>query len=184
MALIGYARVSTAEQSLDLQRDALKAAGADRIFEDLGVSGSKASRPGLDAAMEYLRAGDTLITWKLDRVSRSVPHMLQLVEALADRGIGFKSLTESIDTSGPAGRFTLVILSAVAALERDLIRERTKAGLDAARRQGRVGGRPRVLTPTQVAVARAERAAGTPVAKLAADLSIGTATLYRYLDDE
>lgn len=110
--------------------------------------------------------------------------MLELVEALDARGIGCRWLTESIDTSGPAGRFTLVILYAVAALERDLIRERTRAGLEAARRQGRVGGRPRALTPTQVAVARAERAAGTPVAKLAADLSVGTATLYRYLDDE
>lgn len=183
MGLIAYARVSTDEQRLDLQLDALKDAGCEKIFTDQGVSGAKTSRPGLDAALEYIREGDTLVVWRLDRVSRSLVHLLRLVEDLDQRGVHLRSLSESLDTSGPTGRFTLQILGSVAQLERDLVRERTNAGLASARRQGRVGGRPRALTETQVAVARAERLAGRSVKAIAGDLSVGVSTLYQALTE-
>lgn len=184
MALVGYVRISTADQRADLQRDQLQAVGVAKIFEDIGVSGTKTSRPGLDAALEYLREGDVLVTYKLDRVSRSVSHMIQLVEELTGRGIGFRSLTEAIDSTGPAGRFVLLVLSGIASLERDILRERTKAGLDAARARGRVGGRPAALNPTQIAVARAQREAGVPVTQISRQLGVGSSTLYRHLTKE
>ena len=142
--LIGYARVSTQQQTLALQQDALKQAACDRLFTDT-LSGAKAERPGLAEALDFLRAGDTLVVWRLDRLGRSLPHLIATVTALAERGIGFKSLTEQIDTTTPNGKLVFHVFGALAEFERDLIRERTQAGLRAARARGRVGGRPKSL---------------------------------------
>src|ERR671917_1025350 len=153
---IGYARVSTEEQTLNLQLDALKAAGCEQIFTDR-VSGARAERPGLTNALGHLRDGDTLVVWRLDRLGRSLPHLIETVTALAARGVGFKSLTESIDTTSSGGKLIFHIFGALAEFERDLIRERTHAGLTAARARGKVGGRPRaeaLNTPRQLALAR------------------------------
>jgi DNA invertase Pin-like site-specific DNA recombinase len=137
---IGYARVSTTEQNLELQLDALAKAGCDRIFEDQ-ASGAKMARPGLDQALSHLREGDALVIWKLDRLGRTIRGLIELVGELRDRGIGFRSLTEGFDTSTPGGRLIFHIFAALAEMERDLIRERTQAGLAAARARGRNGGR-------------------------------------------
>src|ERR671916_896229 len=152
----GYARVSTDDQTLNLQLDALKAAGCAQIFTDR-VSGAKAERPGLANALGHLRDGDTLVVWRLDRLGRSLPHLIETVTALADRGVGFKSLTESIDTTNTGGRLIFHIFGALAEFERDLIRERTQAGLKAARARGRKGGRKPVAAfqdPKKLALAR------------------------------
>jgi DNA invertase Pin-like site-specific DNA recombinase len=183
MAIIGYARVSTEEQSLALQLDALQAAGADRVFEDHGVSGSKTSRPGLDAALAYVRDGDTFLVWRLDRATRSTSHALSLVQELSDRGVAFRSITESLDTSGAMGRLMLTMIAAFAALERDVTIERTRAGLAAARRAGRVGGRPRALNDTMAAAVRAMRANGKPVTEIAREVGCSPATVYRVLSE-
>src|SRR6266508_2032977 len=152
---IGYARVSTGEQTLDLQRDALTAAGCDRICTDT-ASGARAERPGLTEALDHLRAGDTLVVWRLDRLGRSLRHLIETITALEQRGIGFKSLTESIDTTSSGGKLIFHIFGALAEFERELIRERTRAGLAAARARGRLGGRPKKLaTATKVAMAQA-----------------------------
>src|SRR5215211_3297359 len=153
---IGYARVSTDEQTLNLQLDALAAAGCDRLCTDT-ASGAKADRPGLREALDHLRAGDTLVVWRLDRLGRSLRHLIETVTTLAQRGVGFKSLTESIDTTSPGGKLIFHIFGALAEFERDLIRERTRAGLTAARARGRKGGHPRVKSltdPKQLAVAK------------------------------
>jgi DNA invertase Pin-like site-specific DNA recombinase len=144
--LIGYARVSTPSQSLDLQIDALVQAGCDkkRIFTDI-ASGSKTARPGLDKALDYAREGDILVVWKLDRLGRSLGHLIEVVRGLSDRGIGFKSIQESLDTTTSGGRLIFHVFGAIAEFERDLIRERTNAGLEAARARGKKGGRKRVL---------------------------------------
>jgi DNA invertase Pin-like site-specific DNA recombinase len=142
--LIGYARVSTHEQNLDLQLDALKQAGCERTFQDQ-VSGAKADRPGLRKALEQLRPGDTLVVWRLDRLGRSLKHLIETVGQLEDQGIGFRSLQETIDTTTSGGRLVFQIFGALAEFERNLIRERTLAGLAAARARGRKGGRPRSL---------------------------------------
>jgi DNA invertase Pin-like site-specific DNA recombinase len=139
---IGYARVSTSEQKLDLQLDALRAAGCERLFTDT-VSGAKAARPGLEQALAACQTGDVLVVWKLDRLGRSLPHLVQTVRALGDRGAGFQSLRESIDTISSGGRLVFHLFAALAEFERDLIRERTHAGLAAARARGRKGGRPK-----------------------------------------
>ena len=136
---IGYARVSTGDQNLDLQRDALQKAGCDRILEDR-ASGAKAPRPGLDAALDYVRRGDTLVVWRLDRLGRSLKDLIQLVGELDERGIGLRSLHESIDTTSSSGKLVFHIFGALAEFERNLIRERTRAGLQAARARGRKGG--------------------------------------------
>jgi DNA invertase Pin-like site-specific DNA recombinase len=149
--LIGYARVSTVEQSLDLQIDALQKAGCDKIFSDK-MSGAKA-RPGLDEALAFLRPGDALVVWKLDRLGRRTVKLIQLIEELKERGIGFKSLSNAIDTTTPEGMFIYRISSSFAELERDLARERTMAGLTAARARGRLGGRPRKLNAKQAEMA-------------------------------
>ncbi len=141
---IGYARVSTGEQNLDLQLDALNNAGCSKIFTD-ELSGAKTDRPGLTEALNYLRAGDTLVVWKLDRLGRSLKDLIEHVEHLKSNGIEFKSLNESIDTASPTGKFTFHLFSALAEFERDLIRERTRAGLAAARARGRIGGRKKAL---------------------------------------
>jgi DNA invertase Pin-like site-specific DNA recombinase len=140
--LVGYARVSTADQTLDLQKDALEKAGCDRIFTDT-ASGAKAERIGLDEAINYVRKGDTLVVWRLDRLGRSLPHLIETITGLNNRGIGFKSITESIDTTTSGGKLIFHIFGALAEFERDIIRERTQAGLTAARARGRKGGRPK-----------------------------------------
>ena len=182
MSSLGYVRISRAEQEPGMQRAAL--AGCDRIFEDLGVSGSLASRPGLDALVEYARDGDIVVVWKLDRLGRSVRHTLALIASLSQKGVGFRSVTEQIDTSGPMGRAMLTVMLAFAELERDTIRERTHAGLAFARSQGRFGGRPRALSPTKVEFVHQLRAAGKPVNAIAAELSVSRATVYRALESD
>jgi DNA invertase Pin-like site-specific DNA recombinase len=141
---IGYARVSTHEQNLSLQTDALTDAGCENIFED-HISGSKSSRPGFDEALTYLRKGDVLVVWRLDRLGRSLKHLIEIVTLLEERGVGFQSLQESIDTTTNGGRLIFHVFGALAEFERNLIRERTQAGLAAARARGRKGGRPKAL---------------------------------------
>src|SRR5580765_3704636 len=179
---IGYARVSTGEQALDLQLDALKAAGCGKVYQET-ASGAKADRPVLEDVVSYLRAGDTLVVWRLDRLGRSLQHLIEVVALLAERGIGFKSLTEQIDTTTPGGKLIFHVFGALAEFERDLIRERTHAGLAAARAQGRTGGRPTVWTPAKLReLARTLYEGGqTDIATICATLGISRATLYRSL---
>jgi len=180
---LGYARVSTLEQDPRLQLDALAAAGVDEVFVDQ-ASGVLAERPELSRLMGRLRPGDTLVVWRLDRLGRSTSHLLQTVSELGERGIGFHSLTEAIDTSTPAGRLLFGILASLAAFERDLIRERTMAGLTAARAQGRVGGRPSLMTPDKLAVARQMLAEGKPKSVIAKTIGVSRPTLYTHLGGE
>jgi DNA invertase Pin-like site-specific DNA recombinase len=142
--LIGYARVSTQDQTLNLQRDALQKIGCKKIFTDT-ASGAKSERKGLDEVLEYVREGDTLVVWRLDRLGRSLKHLIETITKLNNRKIGFKSITENIDTTTSGGKLVFHIFGALAEFERDIIRERTNAGLQAAR--GRKGGRPKALTP-------------------------------------
>ncbi|MCX8508320.1 MAG: recombinase family protein [Rhodobacteraceae bacterium] len=187
--LIGYARISKADgsQSLDLQRDALTVAGvpAERIYEDQ-ASGTRDDRPGLEACLRSLREGDVLVVWKLDRLGRTLTHLVNTVRDLSDRGIGLRILTgqgTEIDTTTSAGRMIFGIFATLAEFERDLIRERTMAGLAAARARGRKGGRKFALTKAQVRLAQAAMAnRDTSVAALAADLGVKPVTLYRYVD--
>jgi DNA invertase Pin-like site-specific DNA recombinase len=181
MSLIGYARVSTAEQDLALQLDALHAAGTARVFEDRGVSGARTERPGLNAALSFLREGDTLVVWKLDRLGRSMTHLLQTVADLEGRGVGFRSLTESVDTTTPTGRLVFHIFGALGQFERDLIRERTTAGLSAAAARGRKGGRPVTATQEKVTRARQLIASGLNVREAAARVKVGKSALYAAL---
>jgi DNA invertase Pin-like site-specific DNA recombinase len=177
---IGYARVSTGEQTLDLQRDALATAACDKVFTET-ASGAKADRPVLADVLEYLRPGDTLVVWRLDRLGRSLKHLIETLTDLANRGVGFKSLTEQIDTTTPSGKLVFHVLGALAEFERDLIRERTHAGLAAARARGRKGGRPKKLAdPKKLALAQRLYADGqTDVATICRTLGISRATLYR-----
>ena len=187
--LIGYARISKADgsQSLDLQRDALIAAGvaADRIYEDQ-ASGVHDTRPGLKACLQSMREGDVLVVWKLDRLGRSLPHLVNTVRDLSDRCIGLRVLTgqgAEIDTTTSAGRMIFGIFATLAEFERDLIRERTMAGLAAARARGRKGGRKFALTKAQVRLVQAAMSnRDTSVAALAAELGVKPVTLYRYVD--
>jgi DNA invertase Pin-like site-specific DNA recombinase len=151
--LVGYARVSTTDQNLALQRDALKAAGCRKIFTDQGVSGSILKRPGLDAALASLKPDDTLLVWKLDRLGRSLAHLVQTISDLGERGVNFRSLSDPIDTESAGGRLVLHIMAALAEFERSLNSERTRAGLAAAKRRGRKLGRRRSLTHAQLALA-------------------------------
>jgi DNA invertase Pin-like site-specific DNA recombinase len=156
--LIGYARVSTSDQHLDLQLDALKKAGCeeDNIYTDT-VSGAKIERQGLNDALSHLRKGDKLVVWKLDRLGRSLQHLIETINLLHSKGIGFQSLQENIDTSTSGGKLTFHLFGALAEFERDLIRERTQAGLAAARARGRKGGRKRVMSANQIKMAKALR---------------------------
>lgn len=179
---IGYARVSSDDQSLALQRDALAAAGCDTICEDAGVSGALERRPGLDKALTLVGDGDVLVTWRLDRLGRSLPHLIELVNGLADRGCGFRSLTESIDTTSPGGKLVFHIMGALAEFERALIVERTRAGVAAARKRGQHLGRRKSLRPDQVQLARDSIAAGTQsTASMAKLLGVSKVTLWRAL---
>lgn len=181
MSLIGYARVSTNDQDVAMQLDALKAAGVTRVFEDRGVSGAKSERPGLTDALAFLREGDTLVVWKLDRLGRSMTHLLATVAELEGRGVGFRSLTENIDTTTPTGRLVFHIFGALGQFERDLIRERTSAGLKAAAARGRKGGRPVSATPEKVARARALIEGGLNVREAAARVKVSKSALYAAL---
>lgn len=177
----GYARVSTTHQDEALQRDALEAAGCDRIYVD-HASGATQSRPALDELLGQLRPGDVVVIWRLDRLGRSLRHLLDLVADLQLRGIGLRSLTESIDTSTPGGKLIFHVFAALAEFERDLIRERTQAGLAAARARGRVGGRPTVWTPEKLRTAKAMRDSGEhDVASIARVLGVSRASVYRAL---
>ena len=179
--LIGYARVSTLDQNLELQREALTKAGCQKVFEDK-VSGTRADRPGLGKAQEMLREGDTLVVWKLDRLGRSVKQLVDLVGEFHKQGIQFKSLTDAIDTGTPSGRFFFHVMASLAEMERELIVERTRAGLASARARGRHGGRPFKMTPAKLRLAQA--AMGKPetkVAELCAELGVTRQTLYRHV---
>ncbi|WP_067975909.1 recombinase family protein [Mycolicibacter icosiumassiliensis] len=179
--LIGYARVSTADQSPDLQLDALAAAGAVKVYTDRGVSGALSHRLELDRCLEHLRAGDTLVVWRLDRLARSLRNLLELVESLSQRGIHLRSLTESIDTGSASGRLVLSVFGALAEFERSLVVERTQAGLAAAKARGtRLGRRPS-LSDSQLDQARTLVAAGHRVEEVARTLGVGRSTLYRAL---
>jgi DNA invertase Pin-like site-specific DNA recombinase len=177
---IGYARVSTDEQNLDLQRDALRVAGCEKVFEDR-ASGAAAHRPGLEAALSDLREGDCLVIWKLDRLGRTVKGLVDLVHGLERRGVQFQSMTDGIDTTTPAGRFFFHVMSGLAQMERELIAERTRAGLAAARARGRLGGRKRKMTDSKVVSARNLLASGTPPAEVAKNLGVSVPTLYRWV---
>jgi DNA invertase Pin-like site-specific DNA recombinase len=177
MAQIGYARVSTADQELALQLDALAKAGCTRIFEDR-ASGAKSDRPGLAAALGFVRDGDVLVVWKLDRLGRSLPHLIETVTALEAAGIGFQSITEAIDTTTSGGRLIFHIFGALGQFERDLIRERTRAGLDAAFARGRRGGRKPVVTDDKLRRAKALIAQGLTVREAAARVKVGKTALY------
>jgi DNA invertase Pin-like site-specific DNA recombinase len=179
--LVGYARVSTLDQKPTLQIDALKAAGCTRIFTEK-ASGAQRERPELSAALDYIRQGDTLVVWKLDRLARSMRQLIETVEDLQSRGIELRSLTESIDTATPGGRLVFHIFGALAEFERAVIRERTSAGLQAARERGKKGGRPRTLGPKDLAAAKAMLAdPAIRVEDVAARLKVSPATLYRHL---
>jgi DNA invertase Pin-like site-specific DNA recombinase len=176
--LIGYARVSTLDQNLDLQTDSLRAAGCERIFTDR-TSGARADRPGLREALAFAREGDLIVVWKLDRLSRSLGHLVETVQELERRRIGFRSLTEGLDTSNSGGKAIFPLFAAIASVERTLIQERTRAGLAAARQRGRIGGRPKLLTAEKLAAAMKLLSAGTSPREVAAILGVSIPTLYR-----
>jgi len=180
VALIGYARVSTGDQKLALQHDALNTARCERIFDD-HASGAKTDRPGLAEALAYLRAA-TLVVWKLDRLGRSMSHLIEKVGELAARGVGFRSLTEQSDTTTSGGMLVFNIFGSLAQFERDLIRERTNAGLKAARERGSLGGRRPVITPDKLRKARDHIAAGLTVREAATRLKVGKTALYKALE--
>ncbi|UOT08562.1 recombinase family protein (plasmid) [Rhodococcus opacus] len=173
-------RVSTAEQTADSQRDALSAADCSRVWTDT-ASGATTSRPQLNDMLSHLREGDTMVVWRLDRLGRSLPHLLQTVEDLDERGIGFRSLTESIDTTTSGGKLIFSIFGALAEFERNLIRERTEVGLAAARARGRIGGRPPKMTANKIRQAHRMRENGMPLVDIAEILGVGRTTLYRHL---
>ena len=180
MPAIGYARVSTGDQDVALQLDALQKAGCDKIFQDQ-ASGAKTDRPGLAEALAHVRKGDILIVWKLDRLGRSLPHLIETVTELERRKVGLRSLTESIDTTTPGGRLIFHVFGALGQFERDLIRERTRAGLSAAAARGRKGGRKPVVTPDKLERAKALMNQGLNVREAAARLKIGKSSLYEAL---
>lgn len=178
--MIGYARISTGEQKLDLQLDALKQAGCERRFHDV-ASGAKSQRAGLDAALEFIREGDVLVVWKLDRLGRSLQHLLETVTSLEKRGIGFRSLQENIDTTTAGGKLIFHVFGALAEFERGIIRERTNAGLQAARARGKKGGRRPVMDAKKLAMARTLMAdKSNSIPDICATLKVSKSTLYKY----
>ncbi|QWF72224.1 recombinase family protein [Methylomonas paludis] len=178
--LIGYARVSTQDQNLELQIDALTKAGCKKIFDDK-ISGSRAERPGLTNALEMLREDDTLVVWKLDRLGRSVKNLVNLVGELHKQGVQFKSLTDAIDTGTPSGRFFFHVMASLAEMERELTVERTRAGLEVARQLGRKGGRKRQMTDSKIESAKKLLANGVPPRDVAKNLGVSVPTLYRWI---
>lgn len=179
--LIGYARVSTLEQDPQMQIQALQAAGCEKIFEER-ASGAKAERPQLAAAISHLREGDTFCVWRLDRLGRNMRHLIETVEALKKRGVEFRSLTEGIDTTTIGGELVFGIFSAISQFERNLIRERTMAGLSAARARGRKGGRPRSLSDADVRAARAMLSEPSiTVSEVAQRFGVHVSTMHAYL---
>ncbi|CAM4411151.1 MAG: DNA-invertase hin [Legionella sp.] len=179
--LIGYARVSTDDQNLNLQHDALKNSGCERIFDDQ-ITGSKIQRPGLEAALEFAREGDVFVVWRLDRLSRSLKDLIEMVALLDSKKIGLRSLHESIDTSSSSGKLIFHIFGALAEFERNLIRERTHAGLQAARARGRNGGRPKKLSADKAKLAtQLYEGKQHSIQKICELLSISKPTLYKYL---
>jgi DNA invertase Pin-like site-specific DNA recombinase len=176
---IGYCRISTTDQNLDLQTQALKDAGCDKIFEEV-ASGAKDDRPKLKEAIDYMREGDVLVLWKLDRLSRSLKHLIETVNDLEKRGIGFRCLTQQLDTTTPSGKLIFHVFGAISEFERSLIRERTSAGLKVARARGRLGGRPKVLDQEKITIAQSLYDDGkTTVDKICSTLGISRATFYR-----
>jgi len=181
VAFIGYARVSTQEQNMDLQKDSLGKEGCIRIFEDC-ASGAKEERPGLKAAMDFLRAGDTLVVWKLDRLGRSLKHLIEVVSALQKKGIGFRSLKEHIDTTNSTGQLIFHIFASLAEFERGLISERTIAGLKSARERGRNGGRKALLNQEDVLLLKEmHRDNKISISKLMEMFGVKRTALYNYL---
>ena len=178
--LIGYARVSTKDQDLSLQIEALEKAGCDKIYKDK-ISSGQSSREGLNLAMEVLRNGDSLVVWKLDRLGRSVKELVNIINQLEKREVNFMSLTDKIDTSSTAGRFFFHIMASLAQMERELIIERTRAGLDAARQRGRIGGRKRQMTDSKIESAKKLLHDGIPPKEVAQNLGVSIPTLYRWL---
>ena len=179
--LVGYARVSTQDQNPDLQLDALKKAGCEKVYIEK-ASGAQRDRPELKAAIDYMRAGDTLVVWKLDRLARSIKQLIETIDGLEQRDIGFKSLTETIDTTTSGGRLIFHIFAGLAEFERSIIRERTKAGLASARARGRLGGRPKKLSETDIEAAKALLSnPKITVEQAAKRLGIAPSTLYRYI---
>lgn len=177
LANIGYARVSTGDQDLALQEDALRAAECEPIYSDR-ISGAKTARPELDKALAYVRRGDTFVVWRLDRLGRSLPHLIETVRALQECGVAFKSLNEQIDTTTANGRLIFHLFGALAQFERDLIRERTRAGLEAAAARGRNGGRRDVMTPDKARRAEKLLASGLTVAEAAKRIKVSRSRLY------
>jgi DNA invertase Pin-like site-specific DNA recombinase len=178
--LIGYARVSTQDQNLELQREALTKAECQKVFEDK-VSGTRADRPGLAQALEILREGDTLVVWKLDRLGCSVKQLVNLVGDLHRRGIQFRSLTDAIDTGTQSGRFFFHVMASLAEMERELTVERTRAGLAVARQLGRKGGRKPKMTGSKIESAKKLLASGVPPKDVAKNLGVSVPTLYRWV---
>jgi len=179
--LIGYARVSTQDQNPELQIDALKKVGCEKIFVEK-ASGAQRDRPELKAVLEYMRAGDTLVVWKLDRLARSIKQLIETVEGLEKQSMGFQSLTEAIDTTTSSGRLIFHIFAGLAEFERSIIRERTKAGLESARARGRLGGRPPAMTDKDIAVAKAMLSdPNITVEQVAQRLGVAPSTLYRHI---
>lgn len=181
---VGYARVSTQDQNLDLQKDALVASGCERIFTDV-ASGAKADRSGLNELLSFLRPGDTLVVWKFDRLGRSLRHLLDVVNTIHDKGAGLRSLQENIDTSSSGGKLIFHVFGALAEFERDLIRERTQAGLSAARARGRKGGRRKVMDEKKAAMAMSLSKDPThSIGDICKTLGVSRATLYRCLNSQ
>ena len=178
--LIGYARVSTQDQNLTLQREALINAGCEKVFEDK-VSGTRADRPGLSKTLEMLREGDTLVVWKLDRLGRSVKQLVDMVSELNKQGIQFKSLTDSIDTGTTSGRFFFHVMASLAEMERELTIERTRAGLEVAKKLGRKGGRKPKMNDSKIESAKKLLSSGVPPKEVAKNLGVSVSTLYRLL---
>lgn len=177
----GYARVSTKDQTVDLQTNALKEAGCEKVYMDVGISGSQVSRPQLDELLGKLSEGDTLTVWRLDRLGRSTVHLCTLTEDFRQRGISFQSLHEHIDTSSSAGKAFLGFMAVLAEFERDLIRDRVNAGIKAAQKRGKHCGRRRKLNRAQIAMARQMKDDGKPVGEILSVLRVSRMTLYRAL---
>jgi DNA invertase Pin-like site-specific DNA recombinase len=178
--LIGYARVSTRDQNLQLQLDALRAAGCEQIFEEQ-ASGAQRDRPELDKMLTFARAGDTIVVWKLDRLARSLAHLVQLVDQLRERGVGFRCLTQQIDTTSASGRLVFGIFATLAEFEREMTAERSRAGLESARALGRFGGRRPKLTDAQIMELKGRLAEGQPWRRISREMSIAMSTISRYI---